>query len=238
MRLLPLAVLFLAAGCAGNLADYVGPRASIIAPELPRYGLDSRQTECISERLGASLSPLQLRLFARSAGALRRGFFDPVRLTMRDLMHVATTVSEPVSLELIRAAAACGAAPELAVRRETPDVVADAESPPASAQSRTPVWLNLGAAPTGQSIAIDASTIEQEGGRRTAWFRLTDPAPAEPTGNSYLLSVDCAARTINPRARKRVDDTGAVVENVDYPDNPLPVEGGTVMEIAYLALCT
>jgi hypothetical protein len=29
-----------------------------------------------------------------------------------------------------------------------------------------------------------------------------------------------------------------VIERVEYPDNPLPLEKGTVMQIAWLSLCT
>jgi hypothetical protein len=39
-------------------------------------------------------------------------------------------------------------------------------------------------------------------------------------------------------ARRRQDASGAVTEYREYPDNPLPVEAGTVMEIAFLSLCT
>ena len=106
---------------------------------------------------------------------------------------------------------------------------------PAGAQAAT--WLNLGAAGSGQSIAVNAATIDQQGDRRTAWFRLTDPGAA-PSPDTFLLDVDCAHRTINAKARERHDAAGAVAQHVDYPDNPLAVEGGTVMEIAWLSLCT
>ena len=52
---------------------------------------------------------------------------------------------------------------------------------------RPPAWLNLGAAGSGQAITIDASSLEQEGSTRTAWFRMTDPAPAPPSLHSYRL---------------------------------------------------
>ena len=235
MRLLPLALLSLclAAGCAGQLRDFVGSRASIVSPQLIRYGLDLAQSRCVGERLGAALTPRQLRLFARAAGSARQGYYQPGRLTMRDLAWVATAMGDgevPVALE--RAQASCG----IAV------MVQDAPPPPAAASApaaaRAPVWLNLGAAGSGQSIAIDASTIEQAGSQRSAWFRMTDPGATAPSADTFLLHIDCARRTINAKSRRRQDAAGAIVDNVDYPDNPLPVEGGTVMEIAFLSLCT
>jgi hypothetical protein len=108
---------------------------------------------------------------------------------------------------------------------------------PARAAPRGATWLNLGAAGSGQSIAINASTIEQQGSERTAWFRLTDPG-APPSADTFMLQIDCGHRTINAKARERHDPAGAVTQHVDYPDNPLAVEGGTVMEIAWLSLCT
>ena len=107
-----------------------------------------------------------------------------------------------------------------------------------AAGPRPSTWLNLGAAGSGQSIAVDASTIEQEGPQRSAWFRMTDPGAGAPSPDTFLLRIDCSHRTINARARQRHGPAGAVAEHVDYPDNPLPVEGGTVMEIAFLSLCT
>ena len=119
--------------------------------------------------------------------------------------------------------------------RPPPPPVVDIAVPPAP---RGPTWLNLGTAGSGQAIAIDARTIDQQGATRTAWFRLTDPGTTGPSNDAYLLLIDCAARTINARSRERRDADGAVLERVDYRDNPLPVEGGTVMEIAFLSMCT
>jgi hypothetical protein len=228
MRVLsPFLLPFLLAACAGQLADHVGPRASIVTPQLIRYGYDLVQTRCVGERLGASLRPRQLRLLARAAGAVQQGYFEPTRLGVRDLLWVAQTRGAAVREALEGANAACGAA----VRVETPPTA------PVTPAERLPAWLNLGAAPTGQAIAIDAATIGQEDGRRSAWFRLTDPG-AEPSLDIFRLVVDCAARTINATGRRRLDATGAVVERRDYPDNPLPIEDDTVMQIAWLSLCT
>lgn len=241
MRLLPLAALIALGGCAGHVADYIGPRSEIVAPQLSRYGLDENRTRCMSVRLGERLTPLQLRLFARSAGSVTRGYFDPSRLSMRDLMHVAGSMDDPrVGQELVRAAAECDASPVLAVSRQEAAAVQEHAETSASEVSapRPATWLNLGAAPTGQSIAVDASSLRQEGSFRTAWFRLTDPGAAGPDQNSYLLRVDCAGKTIDSQVRRKQDETGAVIERREDDAEPLPVEGGTVMEIAWLALCT
>jgi hypothetical protein len=117
-------------------------------------------------------------------------------------------------------------------------MIGPGELPPPSGAPRPPTWLNLGAADSGQSIAIDAVSIEQEGAFRSAWFRLTDPGADGPSADRFLLHIDCTRRTINARMRERLDPAGAVVDHVDYPENPLPVEGGTVMEIAWLSMCT
>ena len=110
-----------------------------------------------------------------------------------------------------------------------------AAMPPVTA--RPPAWLSLGSAPSGQAIAIDGATLEQRGALRTAWFRLIDPPPAPANPNTYRLRIDCAGRTINSLARRRQEADGRTSEFREYPDNPLPIEGGTVMEIAFLSLC-
>ena len=235
MRLLPMALLPLLAGCAGNVADYVGDRTGIVAPQLIRYGLDQEQAHCVGTRLTFALTPLQLRRLARAAGAVRQSYFGAERLELRDLMHVASTMSDPqLRLEIARATEGCGVG--------TAGPVAEiAPPPPAPAGPVAPEWLNLGAAPTGQSIAVDAATLEREPTARKAWFRLTNPNQAVETGISYLLRIDCSARTIEALAHRRQDATGAITEYRQYAadsEGPLAVEGGTVMEIAFLALCT
>ena len=239
MRLLPLAILTagLLAGCAGNLADYVGSRTDIVAPQLTRFGMDAEETQCVAARLAAGLTPLQLRQLVRYAEAVRQGYFDPARLTPRDLLHVASTMEDPqVRLELARATEGCrvGVIPVVAT---APPVTPDA----AAIAPRAPAWVNLGAAPTGQSIAVDAATVVQEANIRRAWVRLTNPDATAPAEVSYLLRLDCSARTLEALAHRRQDASGAVVDYHEYArdaEGPLPVEGGTVMEIAYLALCT
>ncbi len=234
MRLPLFASLVLLAGCAGNVADYLGSPSGIIAPELARFGLAPREAECLGEQLGARLTPLQLRRFQRVAATVRQGYFEPGRLTLRDLSHAASTMSDPqVRLELGSATAQCGLAGQVVTA--APSAAASAPVPRAEA------WLNLGAAPTGQAIAVDASSLEQVASTRKAWFRLTNPGEAQPLANAYLLRIDCARRTIESLARRRQDARGLVSDYQEYPpgsEAPLAVEGGTVMEIAYLAMCT
>ena len=235
MRLLPLALTGLVAGCGGNVADFVGPRAGIIERELPRYSLNLRQSRCVAEQLGSSVSPRRLREFERLAATVRAGYFEPERLTMRDLMHIAGTMSDPqVRVALARAASICDATPGLVTRREP------AAQPQVASPARPATWLNLGSAPSGQGIAVDAASVEREANAGRAWFRLINPA-SPPTGISYLLRIECTARTIAAVARRTHDSAGAVTEYREYgpPDsNPLPVEAGTVMQIAFLSMCS
>lgn len=225
----------LAAGCAGQVADYVGSPRGIIAPELTRYGLDETQSQCVGASLVESLTPRQLRRLQRLAASVREGYYEPGRLVIRDLLHVATTMSDPqIRLEMSRALDGCQVATEPA---PPPTLPAQGTIP----AGRPAEWLNLGAAPTGQQIAVDAATLEREPNSRKAWFRLTNPNQAAVTGISYLLRIDCQARTIEALAHRREDASGAITELQEYSrdaEGPLPVEGGTVMEIAFLALCT
>ncbi len=247
MRLLPLAMLPLAllAGCVGQLRDFVGPVSNTTSPQLLRFGLDLPQARCVGDKLGEPLRPRQLRMFARAMSGVRDGWFEPGRLTVRDLTYLAAHNRDPaVAPALERAIGLCHVAVPSALpagatgiaatgltELPRPDGVAPAAAP------RAPTWLNLGAAGSGQSIAINAATIDQQGAQRTAWFRLSDPG-AGPSPDTFLLQIDCTHRTINAKAREHHDAAGAVAQHVDYPDHPLPVEGGTVMEIAWLSLCT
>ncbi|HYJ53499.1 MAG TPA: hypothetical protein VEW04_10050 [Allosphingosinicella sp.] len=230
----------LLASCAGQVRDYVGPRAGIVAPQLLRFEVNQMQATCIGERLESQLAPRQMRMFARALEAVRQGYSNPARLTFPDVMWVANAMGDAAVPRALRQAdAACGVSQALNYARETAEAQAARLRQAEQANAPRPAnWLNLGAAPSGQAIAIDASTLVREGTLRTAWFRLADPGTAGPSDNVYLLRVDCAVRTINARARERRSAEGVVSEHVDYPDNPLPVEGGTVMEIAFLSLCT
>ncbi len=241
----PLLLLSLGlfAGCAGNVADYVGPRSSIVTPQLMRYGLNLREVGCVGEQLGTSLRPLQLRRLVRAAATVRQGYFDPDRLTARDLLYVASRMEDGrVAFELGRANSACGVRTEAAAADASAAPAAAETGAPAAAAAPRPAWLNLGSAGSGQAIAVDASTIEQDAGSRTAWFRMIDPGAAGPSASSYRLRIDCARRTITPLAHRRMDAAGAVADYREYapgPESPTtPVEAGTVTEIAYLSLCT
>jgi len=235
-----LAVSASLAGCAGQVRDYVGPRAQIVAPELLRFGVNPLQARCLGEHLDRALAPRQLRMFARALGSVRQSYADPLRYTFPDVMWVANAMGDAAVPRALGAAdAACGVTQALDFARQTAEAEAARRRRTEQASApRPPAWLNLGAAPSGQAIAVDASTLVRDGDQRTAWFRMTDPGAAAPSDNAYLLRVDCARRTIDPKARERRSAAGEVSEHVDYPDNPLPVEGGTVMEIAFLSLCT
>jgi hypothetical protein len=236
-------LIFLLAGCAGQVRDYIGPPSSIVSPQFIRYGLNVLQARCMGERMAGSLDPRQLRMFARAAGAVREGREDPARLTRRDLVWVANAMGDAaVPRALARADALCGVTAAETYARELQQAEApaahqaEAAAAPANAP-RPSTWLNLGAAGSGQAIAVDAATLIEEGRTRTAWFRMTEPGGTR-SADAYLLVIDCAHRTINARTRERRAADGGVAERVDYPDNPLAVEGGTVMEIAFLSMCT
>lgn len=250
MRLLPLALLpaVLLAACVGQVRDFVGPVSNTTSPQLLRFGLDVAQARCVGTKLGDRLRPRQLRMFARAMGAVHEGWFEPGRLTLRDLSYLAAHDPDTDAASALDyavgqcgvAAPAAPAAPSAGAPEVTilgPGQLPPPDGAPTAPAPRTATWLNLGAAGSGQSIAINAATIDQQGNQRTAWFRLTDPG-ATPSPDTFLLAVDCAHRTINAKARERHGPAGAVTQHLDYPDNPLPVEGGTVMEIAWLSLCT
>lgn len=235
-RLLALPPLLALAGCAGYAADYWRPKVGIISPQLSRYGLNQAQAQCAGRRLGGSLSVRQLRQLERIARLVPQGHFGRSALEPRDLVAVASHVEDRrVRPEVAAAIGACAPA-RTAVFAAPPS----AEAAVAAAQT-APLWLNLGAAPTGQAISVNASSIVEQPGYRQAWFRLTDPGASGPSPGTYLLRVDCAARTINSMGFRRFGPSGQVVDQIDYGpagEGAGPIVGGTVMEIAYLALCT
>lgn len=229
--LVPLIAASLLAGCAGRTEDYLGPRGPIMVPQLTRYGFDVAHVRCVNEQLTSRLSMRQLRRFAAASGALMQGYSDPDQLRASDLVVVANALDDPgIGAALAEANSSCGVDTSPA----PPPPVVVAAAPPAPPP---PAWLNLGAADSGQSIAVDASTIERGTASRSAWFRLTDPG-ATASSDIFHLVVDCDGRTINATERRRLDPAGNVVESRPYPDNPLPVEDGTVMQIAWMSLCT
>lgn len=264
MRLLLLGLipLSLVAGCRGYIADHVRPEANIMGPELTRYGLAPPQAQCVSGRLVGSLTVWQLRQLANVTQLVK----DPARLSPRDLIWVSTHVKDPkVPAEVRAAAEGCGlgaaatesaaaAAASAAAPPESPPAPAGPSASPAPADAEpatappaaTPsapaaaTWLNLGSGVDKRSISIDASTLEGEKPLRSAWFRII-AAGAASSANSYLLQIDCTAKTVNPRATRKHDAKGAVVEEVVHGESGAganPIQGGSVIEIAYLSLCT
>jgi hypothetical protein len=231
MRFAWIVLLIPLAACNGRVADFAHARPAIVAPELARFGYDADQARCVAARLGERLRVHRLRDLAIAAGAVRQGYYDPARLTPRDFRWVAATLRHAeVRAAVDEANQACGIAEAVA----PPPVVLVAPRSPAG---QAPAWLNLGRAESGQSIAVDAASIERSETTRTAWFRMTDPgAGASP--DMFHLVIDCPGRTINATERRRLDADGHVTEDRTYPDNPLPVEDGTVMQIAWLSMCT
>ena len=244
-KALPLLLLPLVGGCAGYAADYWKPKEDLIAPQLPRFGFDESQTRCITERLTEDLTVWQLRQLADFATRLRGGGANPAELAPRDLLYAAGLAKDPgvrtgaeAALESCGVTAAAAAAPPA---RPVPDPAPAAPQAPAiPADPSGARWLDLGTAPTGQGISVDVASIENGTGWRQGWFRMSNPGEAGPGLVSYLLRIDCSANTITPMAARKYDEAGAVVEHVDHGPEwavPLPVDPGTVMELAHRALC-
>ncbi len=234
-RALPaLLSLSLLGGCAGYAADYWRSESRIIEQQLTRYGFDQAQAQCAGRRLAETLGVWQLRQLERVAKLVPATQFGREALRPADLAAVAAHVQDRQVGPLVAPIVAECAPPP-------PPTAAEAEGEADAAPPPGPLWLNLGAAPTGQSIAVNASSIVEEQGYRQAWFRLTDPGASGPGAGSYLLRIHCADRTMNSMAFRRHAPDGAVVEERDFRpagEGATAVAGGTVMEIAYLALCT
>lgn len=250
MRLLfALPTLCLATGCAGYAIDYSKPKTSIVSSELARYGMDAKQSQCVSDRLGSTLSVWQLRQLQMRAASVTKGYSDPGRLTAGDLLYVARYVEDPkVAPELAQAVESCGvtgaqlaaSGSNLSAAEANPVEPRVAPNAAVSSVKAAPVtWINLGSAPTGQAIAVDATSLRQEGAFRSGWFRLGKAG--ERNANSYLLRVDCAAQTINSMELRKHGPNGEVTEQRSYGPNgegAVPARDGTVLEIAFLSLCS
>ena len=230
--------LALLGGCRGQLRDYVGPRSSIIRPQLIRYGFSLPEIACVGERLGETVRTRELRLLVRATSHIAQPYYDPARFSPRDFAWAAGALRDAAVDSAIREAfASCHVDTTPRVAAITPPP----EGGPAVPAPRASVWLNLGAAPSGQSIAVDGASLEQEENARIAWFRMIDPPPTGTSTHAYRLRIDCSSRMIRPLAHRRYDAGGAIVEEREYSEAeqlPSPVEGGTVTEIAYLSLCT
>lgn len=247
MRLIRgLLLLPLLGGCAGYAIDYVRPRTQVFpAEQFSRYGLSAAQAQCVGDRLRANLSVWQLRQLADVTAAATRG--QGGALSPRDFVAVSSNVTDPrVPREVAATAEACrllapGTAADPA---PAPAPEAAPVAPPPGSVNALPAastaWVNLGAAATGQAIAVEAASVRQDGGSRRAWFRLTNPGQST-AAVSYLLQIDCTGRTINPMGFRQYGQAGTVVAEREYGptgEGAITVEAGTVMEIAYLALCT
>lgn len=234
LLLIPLALL---GGCRGQLRDYVGPRGNIIRPQLIRYGFSLPEMGCVGDRLGQTLRPRQLRFLLRATSHVQQPYYNSDRFSPRDFVWAAGALQDASVDSAIRETfAACHveATPQVATAAPAP-----AEGGPVA--PRASVWLNLGAAPSGQSIAVDGASLEQEESTRTAWFRMIDPPPVGTSLHAYRLRIDCGTRTIRPLAHRLYNAEGAVVEERAYTEPEQlssAVEGGTVTEIAFLSLCT
>lgn len=112
---------------------------------------------------------------------------------------------------------------------------------PASDRPAGPAaWVDLGASVTGQAILVDAASIE-DAPAPTAWFRLINPDDEDPLPVSYRLRVDCDRRTITQLGLRKYDEQGGIAEEREFGEEgegPMEVEAETVMEVAWLNLCT
>jgi hypothetical protein len=175
-----LVSLALLGGCAGYAIDYVKPKGEIVGAELTRYGLDAAQSACVNERLGAALNPWQLRQLQKAASGVTRGYADPGRLQMSDLLWVSRHVDDPkVALELGVAANACGlGAANVATARIPATAAPVGTGIVAAAPSNAPV-VTLPPAPGGP--APGSISAPPRPGRRS---RSTPPASTAPARRS------------------------------------------------------
>ena len=257
--LMVLPLVGLLGGCAGYAADYVKSKSGIVEPQLARFGLDAAQTRCVGGKLDEGLTTWQARQLADTAARAR----GSGALTVRELLYVSRLVpDDKVATELARAVEGCGvvaraaasapaptapienspapAAPTETAATPAPATPGAAPPTPGATAPKGSVWVNLGTAQTGQSISIDASSVQEEPPYRKAWFRLTNPGETGPGALAYLLRMDCAGKTITPMGGRKYDPQGGVAEQKDYGaewEGALPVESGTVMEIAFRSLC-
>jgi hypothetical protein len=247
-----LLILVLLGGCAGYAADYWKPKERLIGPQLARFGMTGEQSQCVERGLTKTLSVWQLRQLGDLAGRLAAGGANPGALGPRDLVYVAGLAKDPkVGVGTRQALDACGVAASAIASRAPAATSPEASSPSSSpglvpgtgsaaAAVRPALWVNLGTAPTGQAISVDASSLADSPSGRQAWFRLTNPGQAGAGDIAYLLRIDCAAKSITALGGRKYSPAGAMLEQKDYPapEGPLPVETGTVMELAFRGVCS
>ena len=257
--LLPVSLLV---GCSGYVADYLKPKAQLIAPHLAKYGITGSQSQCVEQRLTETMSVWQLRQLGDLAKRLTPGGANPASFQPWDFIYVAGLVEDGevagktrgalqacnVPVQPVSQAPVATTLPPAQPAPDTPDpgpgpAPVPGTSAPGSASAlfeEAPLWVNLGAAATGQGIAVDARSMTRQGGARQAWFRLLRMQGSQIVGETgYLLRVDCSSRTITAHAGRTYGAGGAVVQQKDYdkPEGPLKIESGTVIEVAYHALC-
>jgi hypothetical protein len=233
-------------GCAGYAADYWKPKGQLIAPQLSRYGLTGEQGQCVETKLTESLSVWQLRQLADLAERLQAGGNNPTVLTAHDFIRVAGLVEDPkvapktrTALESCQVPPPAVRVPNVAQAPQTATPGSPQPQPNSSAPPSTPLWVNLGAARTGQGIAVDAASVTRGPSWRQAWFRLLNTDQGNVGDVGYMLRIDCSAKTITAHAGRKYAADGTLAEQREYPkpEGPMGVEPGTVIEVAYHALC-
>jgi hypothetical protein len=238
----------LLAGCAGYAADYWKPKRQLIAPQLARYGMAGEKGQCVETGLTKALTVWQLRQLADLAERLTPGGRNPQTLGPRELLHLAGLAESPkVRPETERVLQACGLDPAAggsttAAMPSPAETSAPATQLPAAgaaALGAGPLWVNLGAAATGQGIAVDAASVTRGPSWRQAWFRLLNSDRNGIGDIGYLLRIDCPSRVITAHAGRKYAPGGALAEQKEYdkPEGPMGIETGTVIEVAYHALC-
>jgi hypothetical protein len=249
-RALSLVCLLSLGGCAGYASDYWRPKGHLISPQLARYGMSGGQAQCVEERLTKALGVKQLRQLSDLAERLQAGGNNPTALGPYDFAYVAGLVNNPVvGTETRKALEGCGLSlhaprpPMPPAPPPAPEAAPTTAAPiptPSAAGDRPPLWVNLGVAPTGQGIAIDVSSLVNTPSYREAWFRLLNGDRASVGDLGYRLRVDCAAHTITALAGRKYAPNGTLTEQKEYarPEGPMPMEKGTVLEIAFRGVCT
>lgn len=257
-RTLSFVCLLSLGGCAGYASDYWKPKGHLIAPQLPRYGMSGAQADCVEGKLVKSLKVNQLRQLTDAAARLQTGGNNPAQLSPYHFTYVAGLARDrEVGVETRKALESCGVSltgPRAAAPAPSPQAAAPAPSAPglmpgapaaaappaAEGAERPPLWVNLGTAPTGQGIAVDAASIVTTGSVREAWFRLLNSDRGNVGDLGYRLRIDCARGSITALAGRKYAPTGTLIEQKAYPkpEGPLPVEKGTVLELAFRGVCT
>lgn len=247
-RALCLLPLVLLVGCAGYASDYLKSKGGLIAPQLERFGMTGATRQCVENKLTESLSVWQLRQLTDYAARVAPG----ASLGAREFLYVAGLVEDPkVGPEVRTAIEGCNVAiaavPGTTTAGSAPAAQPEAatvsgEKPAAAAQipeGPMPLWVNLGAAATGQGIAVDATSVTRGPSWRQAWFRLLNTDQSGVGDIGYLLRIDCATKVITAHAGRKYAPGGALVEQRQYekPEGPMGIEPGTVIEVAYHALC-